>query len=219
MGFWIRKNDNKTQMNIVLHPTYFPSMVSFVCIAQAQTVTFEVCGNYQKQTYRNRMYIYGANGKLPLTIPVIYSQNNRQLYRDIVISEDSNWQDLHWKSIQSAYSGSPFFEFYQDDIEPLYTQKYKYLLDFNFRCLEVVYDCLQIPFEYHTTKSYNKSIEGCIDYRFLADSRNEKEQPFKPYVQVFDDKHGFIPNLSILDLICNEGPNALMYLEAQPLQW
>lgn len=205
-------------MNIILHPTYFPSIASFVAIANAKQVTFEVCDNYQKQTYRNRMHMYGANGKLSLTVPVIHSQKNRQLYKDILISEDTNWQDPHWKSMQSAYSGSPFFEFYQDDIEPLFTSKYRYLLDFNFKCLEVIYDCLQLPFEFETTKTFEKTLIGSMDFRFLVDNRKEKEHPFKPYVQVFDDKYGFIPNLSILDLICNEGPNALMYLEAQQLQ-
>jgi hypothetical protein len=205
-------------MNILLHPTYFSSIASFVAIAKAEHVRFEVCDNYQKQTYRNRMHIYGANGKMSLTVPVNFSQNNRQLYKDILISEDANWQDLHWKSIQSAYSGSPFFEFYQDDLEPLFTSSYKYLLDFNFKCLKVIYDCLQHPFEFDTTKMYDKTVKDRMDYRILVDNRKEKEQKFKPYVQVFDDKHGFIPNLSILDLICNEGPNALMHLETQELQ-
>ena len=205
-------------MNIILHPTYFPSIASFVSIAKADNLTFEVCDNYQKQTYRNRMFIYGANGKIPLTVPVIYSQKNRQLYMDIKISEDTNWQDLHWKSIQSAYSSSPFFEFYQDDFQPLFYKKYQYLLDFNFSCLEIVYDSLELPFEFETTKVYQPNITNLLDYRFLVENRKEQEQPFKPYVQVFDDKHGFIPNLSILDLIFNEGPNAMMYLESQQLQ-
>jgi len=206
-------------MNILLYPTYFPSIASFVAIAQAQEVTFEVCGNYQKQTYRNRMHIYGANGKMSLTVPIVYSQKNRQLYKDILIFEDENWQDLHWKSIQSAYSGSPFFEFYQDDLAPLFTETYKYLLDFNFKCLEIVYDCLELPFEFHTTKVFSPSVSDILDLRHLVNNRKEKVQQFKPYVQVFDDKHGFIPNLSILDLIFNEGPNALLYLEGQQLHW
>lgn len=205
-------------MNIILHPTYFPSIASFVSIAKADNLTFEVCDNYQKQTYRNRMFIYGANGKIPLTVPVIYSQKNRQLYMDIKISEDTNWQDLHWKSIQSAYSSSPFFEFYQDDFQPLFCKKYQYLLDFNFSCLEIVYDSLELPFEFETTKLYQPNITDLLDYRFLVENRKEQEQPLKSYVQVFDDKHGFIPNLSILDLIFNEGPNAMMYLESQQLQ-
>lgn len=205
-------------MNILLPPTYLPSIATFVAIANAEKTTFEVCDNYQKQTYRNRMYIYDANGKLPLTIPVIYSQKNRQLYKDILISNDENWQDLHWKSIQSAYSSSPFFEFYKHELQPLFTTKYENLLEYNFKCLELVYECLQYPFEYETTDIYQKKPENLMDYRSLADNRKEKEQDFNRYIQVFDDKNGFIPNLSILDLIFNEGPNATLYLEAQNLK-
>lgn len=204
-------------MNILIHPTYFPSIATFVGIANAKHVTYEFCDNYQKQTYRNRMYIYDANGKLALTVPVIYSQKNRQLYKDILIAEETNWQDLHWKSIQSAYSSSPFFEFYEDDLQPLFTKKYKYLLEFNFKCLEVIYDALQMPFDYEITTGFNKVIQDKRDYRILVDNRKETPQNFTPYIQVFNDKHGFIPNLSILDVLCNEGPNALIYLEAQHL--
>lgn len=204
-------------MNILIHPTYFPSIATFVGIANAKHVTYEFCDNYQKQTYRNRMYIYDANGKLALTVPVIYSQKNRQLYKDILIAEETNWQDLHWKSIQSAYSSSPFFEFYEDDLQPLFTKKYKYLLEFNFKCLEVIYDALQMPFDYEITTGFNKVIQDKRDYRILVDNRKETPQNFTPYIQVFNDKHGFIPNLSILDVLCNEGPNTLIYLEAQHL--
>ena len=204
-------------MNSLLHPTYFPSIASFVAIAQTKHLTFEYCDNYQKQTYRNRMYIYGTNGKLPLTIPVIYSQKKRQLYKDIQISNLTNWQDQHWKSIQAAYSSSPFFEFYEHDLKPLFTTEYTSLFDFNMRCLEAVFECLQLPFNYNLTEEFEKTVVQKVDFRFLADSRKEFTQNFKTYVQVFDDKHGFISNLSILDLIFNEGPNALLYLEAQQL--
>lgn len=189
-----------------------------MAIAKADKVVFEVCDNYQKQTYRNRMFIYDSNGKLPLTVPVVYSQKNRQLYKDIQISDDENWQDVHWKSMQSAYSSSPFFEFYEHDFQPLFTEKFQNLMDFNFKCLEVIYDCLELPFEFETSKTFEIHPENCIDYRPLVDNRKEKKQDFKSYFQVFDDKHGFIPNLSILDLICNEGPNSLLYLESQNVQ-
>ena len=202
---------------ILIHPTYFPSIATFVAIAKSDEVVFEVCDNYQKQTYRNRMFIYDANGKLPLTVPVVYSQKNRQPYSEILIAEDENWQDTHWKSIQSAYSSSPFFEFYEHDFQPLFTEKFTHLLDFNFKCLEVIFDCLELPFEFQTPEKYDPHPEHITDYRGLVNNRKEKEQPFKPYVQVFDDKHGFISNLSILDLICNEGPNAMIYLEQQNL--
>ncbi|MEZ4803385.1 MAG: WbqC family protein [Gelidibacter sp.] len=206
-------------MNILLHPTYMPSIATFVAIANSDKVIFEVCDNYQKQTYRNRAYIYDANGKLPLTIPVIYSQKNRQLYKDIHISDDENWQDLHWKSIQSAYSSSPFFEFYEHDFKPLFTSKFEYLLEFNFKCMDVIYDCLELPFEFEVTKTFEKNPPNLTDFRDLSNNRKEKEIHFNHYVQVFDDKHGFFSNLSIMDLIFNEGPNALMYLEAQKLPW
>lgn len=202
---------------ILVHPTYFPSIATFVAIAKADDLVFEVCDNYQKQTYRNRMFIYDANGKLPLTIPVIHSQKNRQLYKEILIADAPNWQELHWKSILSAYSSSPFFEFYEHDFRPLFTDRFEMLIDFNLKCLEVIYDCLELPFQFEKTKTFEKQPKDQIDFRILADSRKEKDQDFKPYVQVFDDKHGFIPNLSILDLICNEGPNAVLYLEAQNL--
>ena len=204
-------------MGVLLHPTYFPSIATFVALVNVEEVTFEVCDNYQKQTYRNRMYIYDANGKLPLTVPVVYTQKNRQLYKDILISNDENWQDLHWKSIQSAYSSSPFFEFYEYDLHPLFTSKFEHLLEYNFKCLEIIYECLELPFKFETTTVFEKEPENIKDYRRLVDNRKEADQPFDPYVQVFDDKYGFIPNLSVLDLICNEGPNAMLYLEAQKL--
>lgn len=203
--------------HILLHPTYLPSIATYVAIANADKVTYEVCDNYQKQTYRNRAYIFDTNGKLPLTIPVVYSQKNRQLYRDILIFNDEDWQDLHWKAIQSAYSSSPFFEFYEHDFQPMYASKFKYLLDFNFICLEIIHSCLELDMQYNVTTTFEKTPSNAIDFRSLVDNRKEKEQQFAPYVQVFDDKHGFIPNLSILDLICNEGPNAMMYLEKQNL--
>lgn len=205
--------------SILIHPTYFPNIATFVAIAKADKTVFEVCDNYQKQTYRNRMFIYDANGKLPLTIPVVYSQKNRQLYKDIVIADDENWKESHWKSIQSAYSSSPFFEFYEHDFQSLFTEKFQNLMEFNLKCLEVIYDCLELPFQFETSKMFEKHPVNIDDYRTLADNRKEIEQDFKPYVQVFDDKHGFIPNLSILDLICNEGPNAMLYLEAQNLSF
>mgnify|MGYP002397301306 CR=1 FL=1 len=163
------------------------------------------------------MYIYGTNGKLHLAVPVIYTQKNRQLYKDVLIYNDENWQDAHWKSIRAAYSNSPFFEFYEDDLVPVFRTKFKYLLDLNFRCLEILYDCLELLPNFETTKVYQNDTGTMTDMRILADDRKEKAHDFAPYVQVFDHRHGFVPNLSILDLICNEGPNAMLYLESQTI--
>lgn len=204
-------------MKVLIHPTYFPSIAHFVAMMKAESLVFEISDNYQKQTYRNRTTIYGANGKLDLNVPVHYTQKNRQLYKDVTISNIDNWQDLHLKSLESAYSASPFFEFYIDDLKPLFEIEANSIMDFNFRCLEVVFDCLQLPFEYKTTQSFEKEPINTLDARTLANSRKEIEQSFEPYAQVFDDKHGFLKNLNILDLLFNEGPNSIIYLESQKL--
>ena len=205
-------------MNILLHPTYFPNIAHFVAITNASEVTFEVDDNYQKQTYRNRTYIYAANGKLLLNIPVIHSQKNRQKYRDIKIANIDKWQELHWKSIESAYRTSPFFEFYEDDLKHLFSMETNYLLEFNFECFKIICDCLQLDLITSKTTSFVKDIEDKSDYRFLVNAKKERLQNFEPYIQVFSNKHSYINNLSILDLLFNEGPNTLNYLESQQLE-
>jgi len=204
-------------MSSLLHPTYFPSISHWIAIAKEDKLIFEVNDSYQKQTYRNRTHIYGANGKLSLSVPVIYSQNKRQLYKDIKIYNDEKWQALHWKSLLSAYSTSPFFEFYEDDIAPLFHSKQEYLMEFNFKCLETILECLQLDLEYDKTKAYEKELTNIQDLRYLANVRKEKNYEFPEYRQVFNDKHGFISNLSILDLLFNEGPNTMTYIEAQTI--
>ncbi|WP_299336805.1 WbqC family protein [uncultured Psychroserpens sp.] len=204
-------------MNLLIHPTYFPNIAHFVAMLQADHIVFEVCDNYQKQTYRNRTSIYGANGKLDLNVPVVYSQKNRQRSVDVQIFNTENWQTQHLKSLESAYRTSPFFEFYIDDLMPLFEMDTHTIVDFNFKCLELIFDCLQLPFNYSKTESFELKPEGVIDARGLANCRKEVEQHFDSYAQVFHDKHGFLSNLSILDLLFNEGPNTELYLTSQKL--
>ena len=206
-------------MKILLHPTYFPSIAHFVAMVQADTVIFEVEDNYQKQTYRNRCHIYGANGRLSLNIPVHHTHKNRQLYRDVKISNDSKWQLQHWKSLQSAYRTSPFYEYYEDDLAPLFHDRYEFLMDFNFACLDIVLDCLQFEITYQKTQIFEKESTLAIDARSLVNARKEQQFELLPYTQVFSNKHGFISNLSILDLLCNEGTTSLNYLETQNLDF
>jgi hypothetical protein len=202
-------------MNIIIHPTYFPSIAHFVALSKSERIIFEVNDNFLKQTYRNRSYIYGANGKLALNIPVIHTQKNRQKYGDVKIFNEAKWQDLHWKSLLSAYRTSPFFEYYEDELKPLFNIKADFILDFNLKCFEVICDCLQLNLQVSKSELYQKNIENTVDLRCLVNAKKEQPTQLDNYTQVFSDKHGFIPNLSVLDLLFNEGPNALGYLESQ----
>lgn len=204
-------------MNILLHPTYFPSIAHFVAMANANDIVFEVEDNFLKQTYRNRTYIYAANGKLALNIPVIHTQKNRQQYKDVKIFNEEKWQDHHWKSLLSAYRTSPFFEYYEDELRPLFEEKINFILDFNFKCFETICDCLQLELNTSKTNVFEKNIENTEDFRYLVNAKKDYLKPFETYNQVFQEKHGFINNLSILDLLFNEGPNTLNYLESQTL--
>ena len=204
-------------MNILLHPTYFPNISHFIAIVKAGTLIFEVCDNYQKQTYRNRTYIYGANGKLALNIPITHTHKNRELYKDVKIVNDTYWQSQHWKSLQSAYRTSPYFEYYEDELASLFHKKYDYILDFNFECIDRVLECLQLEIPYQKSTVYETEVSDGVDLRYLANVRKEKPILYTPYTQVFESKYGFINNLSILDLLFNEGTNAVQYLETQNL--
>lgn len=202
-------------MNLLLHPTYFFNIAQWSNLLKHDCIVFEIHDSYQKQTYRNRTYIYGSNGILALTIPVIYSQSNRQFYKDIKIYNLEKWQALHWKSLLSAYGTSPYFEFYKDEIAPLFHSEQVYLMDFNFKCFKVILECLQLPLSYQKTDHYDKAPLNTKDIRYLANVTKEKTNIFSKYTQVFNHKHGFISNLSILDLIFNEGPNSINYLKEQ----
>lgn len=204
-------------MTTLLHPTYFPSISHCIAMVNADELTFEVNDSYQKQTYRNRAHIYSANGLLSLSVPIIYSQKNRQLYRDIKIHNDGKWQALHWKSLLSAYRTSPFFEYYENEIAPLFHSKQEHLMDFNFKCLDTIFECLQLDLEFSKTSIFEKEPKNSLDFRYFANVRKEKEYHFSAYTQVFNSKHGYLNNLSILDLLFNEGPNTLNYLESQNL--
>ncbi|WP_372936230.1 WbqC family protein [Seonamhaeicola sp.] len=202
---------------IIIHPTYFPNIAHFVGMVKAKEVMFEVEDNFVKQTYRNRTNIYAANGKLVLNIPVIHSQKNRQKYKDVKIFNAEKWQLNHWKSLLSAYRTSPYFEYYEDELLPLFQKKADYILDFNFKCFEVICNCLQLDLNISKSESFEKIVESKVDLRFLVNAKKEQPQNFEKYTQVFCNKHGYISNLSILDLLFNEGPNALNYLESQTL--
>ena len=196
-------------MDILIHPNYFPNIHQFTQIIKANNILFEVSDNYQKQTFRNRTYIYGANGKLGLFIPVIHTHKNRELFKDVKISYDSNWMDLHLKSLQSAYRSSPYFEYFEDDFIKLYSEKEKFLADFNIKCIRLISSLLDLDLDYKISNEYVEKTNDIIDLRDLSNARKEKKIDTPKYIQVFESKHGYINNLSIIDLIFSEGPNSV----------
>ena len=196
-------------MDILIHPNYFPNIHQFTQIIKANNILFEVSDNYQKQTFRNRTYIYGANGKLGLFIPVIHSHKNRELFKDVKISYESNWMDLHLKSLQSAYRSSPYFEYFEDDFIKLYSEKEKFLADFNIKCIRLISSLLDLDLDYKISGEYVEKTNDIIDLRDLSNARKEKKIDTPKYIQVFESKHGYINNLSILDLLFSEGPNSV----------
>lgn len=202
--------------HIILYPTYFPSISQFAAMAQADSITFEMEDNFQKQTNRNRMYIYSPNGIQLLNVPVKHSKELHQKTKDVRIENDFNWQKQHFKSLDAAYRSSPFFEYFEDEISPIFEKKYEFLTDLNYDTLHLISKCLRMPFEYKQTTEYFHEVKDYKDIRNLA---NGKKDPtiLEPYTQVFDDKYGFINNLSIVDLLFNEGRYALDYLKKQTL--
>ncbi len=205
-------------MNILIHPTYFPSISHFAAIVQAEKVTFEMEDNFQKQTNRNRTYIYSPNGIQLLNIPVKHSKTAHQKTKDIQIENDFDWQKQHFKSLEAAYRSSPFFEYFEDDLLPIFEKKHQFLMDLNLEVFDLITRCLRMKIEYSTTTEYFHEINSneITDFRFLANGKKDASQ-FESYTQVFDDKFGFINNLSVLDLVFNEGKFALDYLQSQQL--
>jgi len=183
---------------------------------ESKKIFIENDEHYTKQTYRNRCLIYTANGSFPLSIPVVRVNGNHTKIRDIEISYFENWQQHHWRSIVSAYNQSPFFLYYMDDLEVFYKRKFKFLLDFNMQLTEHVLDCLDLNQKITLTEKYIENNDLLyLDMRNqFSPKKKNTDILFPEYVQVFGEKHGFIPNLSIIDLLFNEGPNALGYLEA-----
>ena len=201
-------------MKTLLHPSYFPSIVTFGIMMKYE-VQWEVCDNYQKQTYRNRCYICTDQGRHMLSIPIkhVGGPEGRQLYRDVRLDNEYPWQRTHWRTLQTAYRASPFFEFFEEDLAPLFEKPFQFLLDYNLKTIEAVCECLQIDMPTHKTDEYSKSPANLIDGRHLINAKKKPTTKQKAYMQVFQDRHGFIPNLSILDLLFNEGNAALSYLE------
>jgi hypothetical protein len=197
-------------MRAVICPAYLPNVAYFAYLTKQETSYFATDTHYQKQTFRNRSEIYGANGKLNLIIPIIHKKQTFQLDQDVEISYEINWQKEHWKSICSAYRSSPFFEYYEADLDPFFDKKTKSLFDFNLSLIEKIMMLLELPYSFQKI-SFNKEKDQRIDELLLAKKRPVIQQ--EKYIQVFVSKLGFIPNLSILDALFNLGPNCAFYIK------
>ena len=205
-------------MKLLLHPGYFPNIANFAAIVQ-NDICWEVMDNYQKQTFRNRCYICTDLGIHMLNIPIKHVRNNKgkQRYGDVKMDNDYPWQRQHWRTLETAYRTSPFFEFYEDDIAPLFHNTYHSLMDFNLKTIETICACLQIKMPRERTQIFEIEVWDKVDGRTLINSKTKLPLQQPEYVQVFGDRNDFIPNLSILDLLFNEGTNALTYLKNLPL--
>ncbi|WP_018674480.1 WbqC family protein [Riemerella columbina] len=173
-------------------------------------IVLEQYEHFPKQTYRNRTQIYGANGMLQLSIPI--KHNGKRVYKDIEISDNENWRSLHWKSIKIAYQTSPYFEFYESQLNKIWDNDIQNLMAFNLNALEIIQGILKTNASFKWSETYHKTIEG-KDLRNDFSSKKPSEYEMPEYYQTFSDKLGFIKDLSILDLICNKGPESATYIK------
>lgn len=194
-------------------PVFYFGPVSWYAefLNQEDEIILEQWENFPKQTYRNRTNIYGANGKLSLIIPIHH--NGKRLYRETEISYRENWKKLHWKSIKTAYQSSPYFEFYEDRLEKIFQNEEKNLFDYNLFVLKTVLDILKTEKAYSLNSEYSKA-PNMKDFREKFSAKTESEYKMDEYYQIFSDRYRFMKDLSILDLLCNKGPESLTYIKS-----
>ena len=195
-------------MKTLLSTTYFGPVQWYQKLCRADEVVIDQHESFLKQTYRNRCLIATTQGVQALTVPV--EHDNSQSIKDIRISDHGNWRHLHWNALQSAYGESPFFEYYQDDIRPFFEQRWTYLFDFN----EVIRTKICELIDIQPNVNFSLELSG-QDFREAIRPKHPLPDPDftpKPYYQVYQQKHGFLPNLSILDLLFNMGPESILYL-------
>ncbi len=207
---------NQTK-NILLSTAYFAPIHFYARFIAHQQIYIEQFEHFNKQTYRNRCVILGGNGPITLVVPVIRGRGAKTLIKDLKISYEMDWQRNQWQTIVSAYNSSPFFEYYKDDIQPFFEKKAKYLLDFNQTINNAICELLEIENQTILTDDFEVVPENTLNFRENISPKNIAlyDVHFQPkeYTQVFSDKFGFTPNLSILDLLFNEGPNSYAVLE------
>lgn len=199
--------------NILLPAAYFGNIEYFSLLLSADRAFVENHEHFIKQTYRNRCEIYGANGKLDLIVPIQRGRSERTVMNKAIIDNSSNWQKLHWRSIESGYRRSPYFEYYEDKFLILFERKFETLMELDSEITRFILTLLKENREITFTQEYEKEYPETIDYRLHFDPKKREEFQHPKYTQVFENKTGFISNLSILDLLFNNGPQGVSILK------
>jgi len=198
----------------LLQTTYFGPIQWYQKLYRYDHCLIEQYDSYQKQTYRNRCVIATANGLQALTMPV-EGTGEKCLVKDLRISDHNNWRRIHWNALMSAYSESPFFDYYADDIHPFFEKRYDFLIDFNEAIRQKVCELMDIHPNVSYTSDFRHQTSDIVDFREVINAKHpQADADFQPqrYWQVFEGKHGFQTNLSILDLLFNTGPESIFYL-------
>ncbi len=199
---------------IVVTTAYLPTIEYFAFIAKSEVFFMEDSETYQKQTYRNRANILTATGVQTLILPV-RKETQRSLIRDVRIDYKCDWQLKHWRAIETAYSGTPYFLYFRDFIAPFFEKKYEFLFDFNLELTEALMKLLKIKKVPDLTGTFEKEYTDKLDLRNAIHPKREPLLKEVPYRQVFDDRIPFTGNLSVIDLLFNAGPDLSYLLNLQ----
>ncbi|MCU0361092.1 MAG: WbqC family protein [Bacteroidia bacterium] len=205
-------------MNVLLSSAYWPNLHYMYYVLNAGNIFIEQHEHYGKQSFRNRCVILSANGSLNLSIPV-KNLKPKQMISEVEIAYKENWKARHWRAIQSAYNNSPYFEYFEQDIQHFYEKEYDHLLDYNLHQLKLLLKLFRVEKNIQLTQAFDKSIDQGSDLRPYSNPKlSYTQDPLvrdllnQPYYQTFEAKFAFVPNLSILDLLFNKGLESLDYL-------
>jgi hypothetical protein len=192
----------------------FPNICWWALAAKTGTVCFDAAEHFEKMSYRNKYFISGANGGIQLSIPLEQGREQRTAMKDIKIYNKERWQTRHWRTIVSVYKRTPYFEHYEPDLQKLFEQPFESLIDFNLASVHWLQQQLKVSFEEVVLDAYEKHYADAIDIRTGFKPWIEKQAlDIEPYYQVFSDRNGFLPNLSMLDLLFSEGPATMQWIK------
>jgi len=203
---------------VLLSTTYLGPIQYFTKFFLKRKLYIEVHETFQKQTYRNRCNILTANGPISLVVPVQKGSFHKVPVNKLEIDYTRKWQSNHWRAIEAAYSAAPYFEFYKDGLRSYFENKTQFLINLNIGLMKKIFELVGFVPSFSFTEHFITLEESSImnDFRLTIRPKHPIEDPhfkFLPYHQVFEDRHGFVPNLSILDLLFNLGPDTITYLK------